>query len=322
MRCVLVAAVAGLEWGPQPAAAAELLLEEPAPCVTGEELSFRVERLLGQALVGVEAMQLSVRIEPTSQGFSAQLEVWRPGAAGRGTRSLRAASCRELSESLALAIVVAIGADPKPAESAPAASTPVESAPPAPADAPIETPSEPSGPGPILAGSAWMIADTGTLPSPGLGVAMGIGVARPGVALRAIGTLLPEQEGKLNVADSSPPGASIGLMAGSALACVPFAVNQSALGLAACAGWELGQLSGSGTHVSVAYRQRRLWSAARFDIAGRWALPDTALAIELLVTAAAPVTRDDFVVKDIGSVHRPANVVGRLGVGLSLSIDR
>jgi hypothetical protein len=151
---------------------------------------------------------------------------------------------------------------------------------------------------------------------------MGLGVSWPGVTLRAIGTLLPEREATLTVSDSSPPGASIGLWAGSALACVPMAVDSTALGLAACGGWEVGELAGSGTHVSVPYHQRRLWSAARFDLMGRWALPDTALAIELLVTAAAPFTRDDFVVKDIGSVHRPANVVGRLGLGLSLSTDR
>ena len=60
----------------------------------------------------------------------------------------------------------------------------------------------------------------------------------------------------------------------------------------------------------------------RVDLAGHWLLPDTPLALTVLATAAAPLTRDDFIIKDVGSVHRPANVVGRLGVGLMLELDR
>lgn len=327
VRRALVATLAGLAVvaGPAAAIAAELSLEEPAACLTEGDLSFRVERLLGQPLGGVASMQLSVRIEPTPQGFSARLELSRPGGE-RGARFLRAVSCAELSEALALAIVVAIGPLDGPDEPAPVRYVPLEPAPAsaeaAPVDAAAASPPEPATRGPAIAGSAWMVGDTGTLPVPGLGLATGVGVFWPGFGLRAMATWLPEREGNLDGADASPPGASIGLLAGSALACVPIAVNASDIGLDACAGWELGQLSGSGTDVSVPYHQRRLWSAARLDLQGRWAVPDTALAIELLVTAAAPFTRDDFIVKDLGSIHRPANVVGRFGVGVSLSIGR
>jgi len=268
-------------------------------------------------------MQLSVRIEPSRAGYDARLQVSRPADRAQGTRALQAASCAELTEALALAIVVAIGADAEPSlPAAPAPRQPEPAAPPesepgAPTDAPTAAPST----GPALVGAAWMVADTGTLPAPGLGVALGVGLSWPNVQLRAVGTLLPEREGFLPLADANPPGASIGLLAGSVAACVPFAVKPSAFGLSACAGWELGQLSGSGTHVSTPFHQRRFWSAPRFDVAGRWALSETALALELLVTAAAPLTRDDFVVEDLGSVHRPANVVGRLGLGLSVSTD-
>jgi hypothetical protein len=160
------------------------------------------------------------------------------------------------------------------------------------------------------------------LPAPGIGVAIGIAAAWPALELRGIGTWLPEREGTLATLDANAPSASIGLLAGTALACVPFAVAARDLRLVACGGWEIGQLSASGTHVSVSYRQRRLWSAARLDLAGRWAVADSSLGVELLATLAAPLTRDDFVVENAGSVHRPANVVGRLGVGLSWSFDR
>ncbi len=142
----------------------------------------------------------------------------------------------------------------------------------------------------------------------------------PAVQLHAVATVLPEREGNLN-ASAGSPGVSIGLLAGSALGCVPVAPLPPRLALAACAGWELGQLSGSGTHVSTPYQQRALWSAARVDLAARWQLTPSALSVEVLLTGAAPFTRNDFILKDIGSVYRPASVVGRLGLGLGLAID-
>jgi hypothetical protein len=330
VQCLAVLASGALGGEVAPAAAAELVLTEPAPCITADELAFRVERLLGQPLSRVEAMQLSVRIEPDRDGYAARFEVSRPGDVERGQRSLRAASCEELSESLALAIVVAIGSvtessapasapvEAASVEPASVEAAPVEAAPVVPADA---AEAAPSAEGPRFAASAWMIGDTGTLPAAGFGMGLGVGLTWPSVELRAIGTLLPEREGTLNATDSSSPGASIGLLAGSALVCLPVALEQTALAVALCAGGEVGQLSGSGTQVSVPYHQRTRWAAARFDVAARWAWPETPLALELLVTAAAPFRRDDFILKDLGSVHQPASVIGRLGLGLSVTMD-
>lgn len=312
----------GLMWGGGEAEAAELALKEPSSCIAMDELAFRVERLLGRPLAAVEAMQISIRVEPTPAGFVAELEVERPSLAERGVRSLRAPSCEALSEALTLAIVVAVGEgdeapeppaprpEPAPARDEIAASV-------APPVAEVDADSS----GPALAGVAWIIGDTGTLPVPGLGVAFGMGFAWSGVELRALGTWLPEREGPLVAADASSPGASIGLVAGSVLACVPVAVERAVLGVAACLGWEVGQLSGSGTHVSLPYDQRRLWSAARLDVAARWPVPNTPLGLDLSVTATAPLTRDEFYLEELGRVHRPASVGGRFALGLSVAVD-
>jgi hypothetical protein len=306
------------------AGAAELALNEPAACITAEELSFRVERALGRPLADAEAMQLSVHLRAEPGGFGAQLEVVRTGE--RGERALHAPSCEKLSESLVLAIVVAIGAEEQPAPPVAQPSTlalaaeeatlppPAEVAPPPSAEKPAAVV------GPSIVGSAWMIGDTGTLPAPGIGAGVGVTLGWPRLQLRAVGTLLPEREGNLSGSADSP-GASIGLLAGSALACVPVGSLPSWVAGAACAGWELGQLSGSGTHVSTPYQQRALWSAARLDLAARWAWAPTAWSVELLLTAVAPFTRDEFILKDLGSVYRPASVLGRLGLGLGLALD-
>jgi hypothetical protein len=322
---VLLAAAA-LAGAAGTAAAAELALEEPAACVTLDELSFRVERLLGQPLADAEAMQLSLRVEAEAKGFVARLEVSRPDAE-HGVRSLRAASCAALVESLAIAIVVAIGDVHGPQEPAsaqqPSAAPPAAKREPAPGTAAAATtsPPEDAGHGPTLAGAAWAIGDSGTLPESALGAGLGLELSWSSLALRATGTFLPQRERTLIASDPRSPGVSIGLLAGSTVACVPVALATKSLGMAVCAGAELGQLSGTGTRVIVPYQRRALWTAARFELAARLRLPKTALALELLITALAPFTRDEFILKDLGEIHRPASVVGRLGLGLSVGVE-
>jgi len=324
---LLLLATSGLAGAAGTAAAAELTLEEPAACVTLDDRSFRVERLLGQPLANVEGMQLELRVDAEATGFVARLEVSRPEDAEHGVRSLRAASCAEMVESLAVAIVVAIGDVEKPDE--PASARPPSAAPPvaereaAPRAAPAADAAAPegTGDGPTLAGAAWLIGDSGTLPVGTLGAAVGLELAWSGLQLRAIGTFLPEREGTLVATDPSSPGVSVGLLAGGMVGCLPLALRTSSLGMAVCAGAELGQLYGTGTHVLVAYQRRALWGAARVELAARLALPETLLALEMLVTALAPFTRDEFILKDLGEVYRPASLVGRLGLGLSIAVE-
>ena len=85
---------------------------------------------------------------------------------------------------------------------------------------------------------------------------------------------------------------------------------------AAAVGGELGQLTGTGTRVPVPHERHRPWAAARLDLAARWPLPSLPLGLELMVTLAAPLLRDDFVLKDLGTVYHPPNVLGRAGLGL------
>lgn len=310
------------------ARAAELTLQGPAPagCDAVTDLPFRVERALGRPMEPAEGPHFVVSVEPARVGFGARLEV----SDTAGQRTFTAPTCDELIDTVALAIALAIGALPDVAPLEPDGSTPVVAtpdpalapAPPAPGQRDAARPEELSEPGPAFAGMAWVVADTGSLPAPGLGVAVGAELAWSALGLRAIGTLLPEREGNVDTLDPASPGGAMGLVTGSLLACTPVAVNLRAVALAACAGWELGQLSGRGTHVGMPHQKRTLWSAARLDLAARWSLPLGSLGVELLITAAAPLTRDEFILKDIDSVHRPASVVGRASVGLGWVMEK
>ena len=308
-----------------PGAAAGLTLAEPALCTSADELSFRVSRALGQPVADVAGPQFAVRIAATRAGFQAQLETGPTQAGPARERSFSAANCEELTDSVALAIALALGssapAEPpaEPPEPATAATPPP--APPAPGDdRASELPATSAATtGPRVAVLGWLVADTGSLPGAGLGVAAGAELSWSMLGLRAVGLFLPPREGHVAGGDATSPGAELSLLAGSLLACVPLSDDGRALQLLACAGWELGQLSGTGTQVATPYESSTLWSAGRIDLGAGWLIPGSPLALELLVSVLAPFARDEFILKDIGVVHQPANVVARAGLGLGWS---
>jgi hypothetical protein len=301
------------------ASAVELTWTEPAPCPM-DELSFRVERALSRPLVDVPGPTFQVSIERQPDGLAGRVEISASDNTHRsGLREVGAASCEELIDTLALTLVLAIRAGAERGEGSPEAPTqeltPTESAADEtmdPASMPVEIlESDASGAAPKVSALGAVVGDTGSLPSLGVGVTLGVDLAWTGLELRALGMLLPSREGSVDANDPASPGADISLVTGGALVCVPLATN---------VGGELGRLSGRGTHVDQPYSSTAWWLAARADLAARWALPMDALALELALTAAAPLSRDEFVLRDIGSVHQPANVVGRASLGLRVDL--
>jgi hypothetical protein len=117
------------------------------------------------------------------------------------------------------------------------------------------------------------------------------------------------------------PGADLGLFAGALSACVvPFGSSAS-LTVYACAGWELGRLSGVATGVQMPRHGAALWSAPRTDLGMSWGILETGLRLGALLTLERPLARDDFELRELGSVHRPPSVVGRAAVGLDWALE-
>lgn len=313
------------------ARALELEFSESAPCPS-DEIAFRVEKALARPLASIEGPTFHVGVERVASGYVGRVDVSgssADAAAARGRR-VTASSCDELVDTLALTLVLAIAGDAD--ASATAASTPP--APPADEsfarepvasnasaetsddnDASAESPDEPSA-GARFAAFGAMVGDAGSLPAFGLGVAVGADVAWPSVQLRALGMLLPGAEGSVDPNDPASPGAEIGLAAGGLLVCAPLSTRLAGAELVACGGAELGRLSGQGIRIDTSHSSATWWSALRADVAGRWALPLRGLALELGITMAAPIWRDEFVLEGVGSVHRAAPVVGRATLSL------
>jgi hypothetical protein len=93
-----------------PASATELLLAQPSACPIGDELWSRSEETLGRPLSSVADLRCTLHIVHDQGWFAARLELERRGRPSQ-LRSFRAPTCERLTETLTLAVVLAIGAN-------------------------------------------------------------------------------------------------------------------------------------------------------------------------------------------------------------------
>jgi hypothetical protein len=319
--------------------AAELVRQGPAECPDASELSFRVERSVGMPLADAARLKLEVVLEHVASGYTARIRVIDADGSGTKERRLAATACEPLADAVSVALALALAAaDPSSASHPASVGAGVErpgslaasfdSAPPAAGasvvplapDAGVLPGAERAAPAawrPSL--SVWLLADAGSLPAPSLGAALGAEVAWRDLSLRALGTLLFEQHTELDSPLVPSPGADLELLTGSLLACsAPFGHLQDEVSALACLGLELGRLAGAGTGVPNARRGSALWLAPRLDFGAMWSIPRSALRLGASLSALAPLNRDEFELTDIGTLHQPPNVVGRLSFGVGL----
>jgi hypothetical protein len=335
---LLGASVGGL--APQ-AHAAELVASGPALCPDAEELTVRVERALGVDLESAVPLRFSVRFDGASpSGYRARLMV-EPAepTEPRYERVLSARDCEPLANAVAVAISLALGAT-EPEATAASANNPAggEAASPLPASERMiagdaERVSAPAAVSDIprsrLGGSERMtlepalalalVGDLGSLPGAGFGLALGTELRRGRLALRASGTLFLDRHVALPEGGDTELGADMSLALGSLSACTTPLGNPFGAAAFACAGWELGRLEAIGTGVQQPRRGGALWSAPRIDAGLGWPADEGALRLLAQVTIAAPLQRDEFYLRDLGTVHRPSAVAGRLSLGVELN---
>jgi hypothetical protein len=315
------------------AAASDLSWSGPPECRESEQLLFQVERALGAPLADTGRVHLQVHIERVAPDARALLRVasgedTAPNA-GLKERLLVAPDCAALVDTLAVAIALAVEAAAPvplrpgtPAASAPVPRTVASTPPPAVNDrAPSPPPRrEPAPLQPSV--SALLMADSGSLPSPALGAALGVRLGSTGWHLELLGTLWFEQHSELHPSSSPGAGADVDLATGALLGCVdPLAAGTRALAVAACAGWEMGRLSGTGSGVNRPREARALWLAPSLQLALAYRLPDTRVSLSALAGGAMPLDRDEFVLDGLGTVHQPASLVARAALGISIALE-
>jgi hypothetical protein len=319
--------------------ASELSWDGPVDCAGSEQLLFAVERALGTPLAQAARLKFDVRVESSESIASARLRVTRLDAPAKAKeRLLAAADCSRLIDTLAVAITLAIGASQAdegdvgvPADPAPVSidrepshgprpppEVPVNIVEHGPSDGPSDSRRDALHPGLFLA----LVGDTGSLPQPALGVSMGGGLGWRGVALQLSATLLFDQQVRVPAAVGGDAGAEVALFFGTLLVCGD-ALGGAGAGWSVpfCAGGDVGQLTGVGAGAVRARNGRMLWAAPRVDAGVAWEVPDTQLRVGPRLGAAVPVNRDEFVLDQIGTVHRPGRIVGRAILNVELRLE-
>jgi len=333
------------------ASAAEVEWRGPAACPDAEELRFRIERAIGMPLSHAAPLRFQIDAERSAEGYRARMDVDAGPREPPRRRVLTASVCSQLTDLVAVTAAIALGAsDPgeglspaagasptgpgSPATASSSASELASAADRAGASAPLVGASSSSGATPAdeLGAAAlesssppWLpelslgfLADAGSLPHVGAGFALGAGVGQGRLRLRAVGTWLFEQHAALRGAEAAGPGAQFALVTAALSACAaPFGAVGPGWVVEGCGGWELGRLSGEGRGVLRPRSSAALWSAPRLDLAARWAFGSTGVELGAVLTLAVPLMREDFVLGDLGSLHRPSLAVGRAALVLN-----
>lgn len=324
------------------AAAAELEWRGPSSCPDAAELRFRVERSIGMPLAHAAPLRFEVTAARSAQGFTAHVAT-DPGTGEAGReRTLAAPDCSRLADLVAVTLALALGADAReghegaglaradlaetPRSSSGAGASSAEPARGGTGSATAAADAPPMPPGEGVAGewrpgvSLWVVGDSGSLPRPGPGAALGAQLGGSVVELRVLGTWLLQQHQLLAGPADPRPGADLGLVLGALSGCG--ALWGSFVGpraVHACGGWELGRLSGTGANVQRPRQGGSLWSAPRLDVGGRWALGGDGFELGALLSLVVPLVRKDFVLGELGAVHRPPAAAARAAIGINWS---
>jgi hypothetical protein len=281
-------------------------------------------------------LRFDVSMEAAVAGHRARIVV----TPGGHDRELVASNCEELADSVSIAVALALGstlAAPSEDSMRPAPGTEVQRQPELPEDGPataagavgarekddseLDASLEGSASWPAHSLSIRLLADAGSLPAPAVGAGLGAGAAWRRFELHVLATVLFEQQTQVESSALAGAGAKLQLWTGSALGCtLPWGRGRTALTWSGCLGFEAGRLEGGGVGVSEPRRGSAVWLAPLVQLGASWAIPDTALRLELALLGAAPLNRDEFKLRELGTVHQPNPWIGRLSLGVGVDL--
>jgi hypothetical protein len=299
---------------------AEITVRAPDGCVDASQLGEQVGVVLGRPLASVSNVDFVVEIELAPRG-GWRLHLATVGeqnggqAAPARSRDLTARTCAELADAAAVAIAMSVRALNEEANGeaiAPPPPPPVEPA--RPSQVPVVARAATGSPAaPVrrlgVGLTLTALADIGALPNAGIGVELGAVLRMSSVRFVARGALFAPNEKRL--ANGGGGGFTLGY--GALLACLQHALDRPTL--FACAGFELGWLSGEGVGVSQPRLGKTTWEAVTVEIGAAIPLSGP-LAAVLRGGVGFPLRRPEFVIDPTTRVHRAASLDGRAALGL------
>lgn len=303
------------------AGAAELDWHGDANCDRSEFVAEQVESLVGRSLADVDGLRFDIRVGPRPDD-SWELTLITRDATGAvvGERSFQERSCVAVTDASAVAIAMTIRSAEESPPPASVVQEPEETTappPPTPIAGERDRPATPPAPAsngrttPRFAASVAAVTDTGALPNPVLGAALGFSLRSGSLRLRAEGAWFAPTTDRLTTGLST----EFELVAGALLVCFERPLGSAAV--LGCGGYELGRMSGEGRGVTAPRSESVLWQAARLEAGASWTIA-TGFRLLTLAGVALPVDRHEFELDGI-RVHRSAfGLRAQLGAELSL----
>lgn len=303
------------------AEAAELDWHGDSNCDRSEFVAEQVENLVGRPLADVDGLGFEIRVQPRAD------EIWELTLVTRdatgevvGERSFEERSCVAVTDASAVAIAMTIRSTDGSPPSVPITQEPSAPIPP-PAPAPLvaerdrapasRAPASTGRPAPSFAVSLTATTDTGALPNPAIGAALGVSLRAGSLRLRAEGAWFAPTTDRVAAGLST----EFELAAGALLACFERSLGSAAV--LGCGGYELGRMSGEGRGVSAPRSESVLWQAARLEAGATWTV-STGFRLLALAGVALPVDRHAFELDGV-RVHRSSfGLRAQLGAELSL----
>jgi hypothetical protein len=335
LRDRLVQALVGVTvlcFGP-PSLAAEIRWSGDDSCRRESEVDAQVESATGRSVSSVEIADFDLRVKRLSrEQWSLEMTTVRRADGARSTRTIRGATCVEVTDAAAVAIALAIGPSQTEPENEPKLRSEGEqtktSALPEPPARSAATSAQPRKPPASSHDSlAWFAGlsaalDSSATPSPALGGSVRIGASWLPADGRKTGLRFELECALYAPTETSSVAGQAGkfqLAYGAPLVCGAKPLGETTLLL--CAGAEFGQLSGEGVGeaVSASHPSNTFWAAARGEL-GLGYPREGALRAVGRVGLALPLVRRDFVLDGPEVVFRTAALSARVGLGVELSL--
>jgi len=310
----------------------ELDWRAPPGCPDGPAALQRIRSLLASSPEAPERVTANATVAPGPTDGSWTLDLSTAQGERSFQRSVRAGSCEEATDAGVLIIALAIDPDLKTPSAEPSEPPSAEPPPAKAAAKPATSAAEPAPKGgaegqrdqprapkprtakPVgLAAAGTASADLGSLPRPAFGAQGALALELLPLHLEALITFFPPARETI----APERGGDIDLIAGGARGC--YFARGERLAAGACGGVEVGSLAGSGFGTSWKETRTSLWLAPRLGFLGSYAL-STDAALRLGLEALLPASRPVFFLENVGRVHQPAALVGRLEIGLELAL--
>jgi hypothetical protein len=164
--------------------------------------------------------------------------------------------------------------------------------------------------GPALQG------DIGTFDTPNLGLSFVAAWIPTPVRLELSGAYWLTQTINVPAPPPNPPrGGRLDLLSAALQGCYAFVTKP--IEISPCAGIELGIYRGTAFGVSEIGSNSTFWGAFLWGGLLAWHVAGP-FALRATLEAVSPLTRPTFQIGGVGSVHKPASLSGRAGIGLEL----